>query len=247
MKIVISQPMFFPWIGLFEQLKLADVFIYYDDVQYPTSSSFINRVQIKTMQNDTSWLSLPVKKHPTYSKILEVNIAPSDIWLKTHEGLLNHAFMKTKYKNDVFDLYLKVVSKNFKDISSFNIFAFEEIAKYFNIINQKRIYRSSELNIQGKSSQRLLEICKYFGASEYITGWGAKNYIDYKIFEEEKIKICYMDYNKTEYPQKFGSFTPYVSILDLIANCGQDGSKYINSQAQYWKDTNEGDQNGSRQ
>ena len=47
-KIVISQPMLFPWIGIFEQIKLSDVYVHYDDAQLPQGRSFINRVQIKT-------------------------------------------------------------------------------------------------------------------------------------------------------------------------------------------------------
>ena len=43
MIVVISQPMFFPWIGMFEQIKAADVFLHYDDVQMPQGRSFISR------------------------------------------------------------------------------------------------------------------------------------------------------------------------------------------------------------
>ena len=45
--VVISQPMLFPWVGMFEQVALADVFVHYDDVQF-SKGSFTNRVQLKT-------------------------------------------------------------------------------------------------------------------------------------------------------------------------------------------------------
>ncbi len=45
-----------------------------------------------------------------------------------------------------------------------------------------------------------------------------------------------MDYRKTPYPQLHGEFTPYVSILDLIANTGGESGDYINSGTIYWKE-----------
>ena len=46
-RVVISQSMLFPWVGLLEQMRLADVFVHYDDVQF-SKGSFVNRVQVKT-------------------------------------------------------------------------------------------------------------------------------------------------------------------------------------------------------
>ena len=45
MILVVSQPMYFPWVGLLEQIRLSDQFVHYDDVQY--TRGFYNRVQVK--------------------------------------------------------------------------------------------------------------------------------------------------------------------------------------------------------
>jgi hypothetical protein len=76
---------------------------------------------------------------------------------------------------------------------------------------------------------------KSFKCNTYITGWGAKNYIDYSLFESNDIDIQYMDYEKKEYPQLHGEFTPFVSILDLIANVGRAGIENINSKSKSYK------------
>lgn len=54
--------------------------------------------------------------------------------------------------------------------------------------------------------------------------------------EKENISLEYMNYSINSYEQMFGEFTPYVTILDLIANEGKDGEKYINSKSIYWKE-----------
>ena len=61
MKAVISQPMYFPWVGMFEQVRLCDIFVYYNDVQF-SKGSFTNRVQIKAPNNEGfKWLTVPLK------------------------------------------------------------------------------------------------------------------------------------------------------------------------------------------
>ena len=44
--VVISQPMYFPWVGMLEQMALADVWVHLDDAQF-SKGGFFNRVQIK--------------------------------------------------------------------------------------------------------------------------------------------------------------------------------------------------------
>lgn len=232
-KIVISQPMFLPWVGMFEQLNLSDTFVHYDDVQFPQGSSFINRVQLKT-KDGIKWLSVPIDKKNSGKLINETLISYAENWQEKHVGSLQHAFAKCRYKNDVFILLEKIYSHKFETISDLNIFSFELIADYFEM--SRKFILSSSIETNTHSSQKLLDIIKNIGGNKYITGMGALNYIDYDLFEKENIQIDYMNYLKTPYSQQFDSFTPYVTILDLIANEGKAGKKLMNSTAVYWKE-----------
>jgi len=69
----------------------------------------------------------------------------------------------------------------------------------------------------------------------YITGHGAANYLDHQLFEKAGISVEYMNYKMRPYKQAYGQFTPYVSILDLIANAGKAGKKYLTPQTISWK------------
>ena len=55
--VVVSQSMYFPWCGLLDQIRQADVFVYYDDVQLVRG--FCNRVQVKTLQG-YKWITVPL-------------------------------------------------------------------------------------------------------------------------------------------------------------------------------------------
>ena len=233
--IVISQPMFFPWIGLFEQIKLSNIFVHYDDVQLPQGRSFTNRVQIKS-KDGIIWLTVPLKRESGKGLIKEAQIASDLNWKDKHLKILAGNYAKAPFKNEMLDLVNDVYSNNFEKISDLNIYSLELICKYLGLWEGKDFYKSSDLGFQSVSSQKLLDTVRYFHGDVYVTGLGALNYIDYNLFEDSNIRIEYMDYQKLEYPQNFGDFTPYVSILDAIAYHGTNAQNYIQSKSKYWKE-----------
>lgn len=231
--IVISQPMFLPWIGIFEQLNLCDIFVHYDDVQFPQGRSFINRVQIKT-KDGIKWLTVPIDKKKSGKYINSTHISYNENWKIKHLNLIYQNYSKAKYIDTLMSLLDTIYNEKFETISDLNIHSFSVISKYLEL--EKEIYKSSKLNINSSSSQRLLNICKSFNCNEYITGLGALNYINYELFEKNNVKINYMDYKKTPYTQLHSDFTPFVSIIDLIANKGNFSKENISSEKIYWKD-----------
>lgn len=226
--------MFFPWIGFFEQLRLADTFVYYDDVQF-SKGSFTNRVQVWN-GSKVDWLSVPTLKQSLQQNICDVSIDQSKNWRRKHLEKLQQSYARAPYCDEMIDLVTAVYEQNHSDIATLSINSIETVSSYFGLAKNKTILKSSELEIGGHSSQRVLDIVKHFNGDTYITGHGAKNYLKHDIFEQQQVTVKYMDYQKLVYQQLGPVFTPYISILDLIANCGAQGKQYICSPAQYWKE-----------
>lgn len=233
MRIVISQPMFFPWVGIFEQIKLSDVFIHYDDVQFPQGRSFISRVQIKT-NNGVNWLTAPVNRTESGRLINQTVLVSDNDWRAHHLQTLKHSYARAPFFDEMYELVKEIYSFPTDNLSSFNCNCIEKIASYLNI--KTTFFKSSDIGFKSSSSEKLLDLCLHFGATDYITGLGAINYLDYSIFENSSIKVNYMNYEKRSYPQLHGEFTPFVSVLDGIANLGKNASSLIYSNAVYWKD-----------
>ena len=61
MIVSIHQPNYLPWLGYFDKIIKSDIFVIFDDVQYPRGKKgfFGNRNQIKT-NNGKMWLTVPV-------------------------------------------------------------------------------------------------------------------------------------------------------------------------------------------
>ncbi|HDM77644.1 MAG TPA: hypothetical protein ENG51_14410, partial [Deltaproteobacteria bacterium] len=58
MRGVILQPGYLPWLGFFDQMAWADVFVLYDDVQF-TKRDWRSRNRIRTA-NGVTWLTVPI-------------------------------------------------------------------------------------------------------------------------------------------------------------------------------------------
>lgn len=234
MKVVISQPMFFPWIGMFEQIRLADVYVHYGDVQF-SKGSFVNRVQIKTAQG-VKWLTVPLQNLSLGQVIDEVEINNSIDWRKQHKGILMQAYAKAPYLDQMMGLVDEAYRLQVGTIGALSRRTIKVCCDFFELGIGKRFIDVKELVIEGKSSQRVFDIVRSLEGTQYITGWGARKYLDHQLFENAGISVEYMDYEKSHYPQLHGEFTPYVSILDLVANVGKNGAEYIRSNTINWKE-----------
>jgi hypothetical protein len=110
------------------------------------------------------------------------------------------------------------------------------LTRYFDLDHRLQWRNVAELGIGGASSNRVLDVVRALGGTRYITGHGARNYLDHEAFEAAGIEVHYMNYRRIPYPQRHGEFTPYVSALDLVAQCGREGIEYIQPATIPWRE-----------
>ncbi|MGO4326834.1 WbqC family protein [Cupriavidus sp. 2TAF22] len=233
-RLVISQPMYFPWVGMLEQVRLADTFVFYDDVQF-SRGGFGNRVQVKTAQG-MRWMTVPLRGLRLGQRIDAVEVDDGTGWRAQHRELLRQAYRDAPHVQDMLALVDEVLALPTTSLSELTQASMLALADYFGVAGGKPFARSSALGIPGEKSQRVLDVCKRMEAGRYITGHGARNYLDHELFERNAVTVEYMDYAMHPYPQRHGAFTPYVSGLDLVANCGRAGASQICSGTIAWRD-----------
>lgn len=233
-RIVISQSMLFPWVGLLEQVRLADVFVHYDDVQF-SKGGFVNRVQIKTTEG-VRWLTVPLASLHLGQRIDEVRIASPTHWRDAHMKLLQRSFAGAPFATDALELAEGVYFNDYAHVGALARASLLALVRYFGLDADTRFVDAAELGIPGCSSERVLAVVRTLGGKTYITGHGASHYLDHLGFECQGVSVEYVNYRCLPYPQAHGAFTPYVSGLDLVANCGREGMRYIASDTLTWRD-----------
>jgi hypothetical protein len=229
--VVISQPMLFPWPGFFELIECADIFVHLDDVQF-SKGSFTNRVQIKH-PSGIKWMTAPLKSKGLSKKINLLETADVD-WKKKHRELVSQSLSKASYLPGVLDLFDFVYSsESFVDLL---ISSVENSSLLINSSPPKSWLRSSDLRIGGTSWERVLAIVSALGGDRYVTAHGAVNYLNHVEFERQGVAVEYVQYSKTAYTQLNGCFTPYVSVLDPLANLGSKSREIIRPKTLGWRE-----------
>ena len=128
---------------------------------------------------------------------------------------------------DALDLVEEVYQTDYNNLGALSRASMLAILNYFDIAGSCQFFDVKDLKISGKGNDRVLSIVQAVNGNNYITGHGAINYLDHRGFEAAGVTVKYMNYQSLHYKQLHGSFTPYVSALDLIANCGKEGEGFI--------------------
>jgi hypothetical protein len=233
MKVVILQPSYIPWRGYFDQIRRADLFIFYDDVQYD-KHGWRNRNQIKTSQGK-QWLTIPVHSKGVTKgiPINQIKIDWSKPWAKNHLKALTFAYAKAPHFRSYLPWLESMYTRRDEFLADFTVDTTIELARKLGI-SHTQFMRSSELDdMDSQKTDRLVQILTRVDASHYITGPSAREYIEPHKFDTAGIALEYMEYNYPEYSQLYPPYDPYVSILDLMFMTGAEALKYIDSRGEY--------------
>ena len=226
-RLAIVQPCYIPWKGYFDLIGLSDEFVILDDVQY-AKNTWYNRNRLKSPAG-LKWLTLPVlRSGPSFKPINEVGIA--DGWARKHLDFIAQNYRKAPY----FDVFFPKLEKTYENAEKCT--SLLEIDRIFieffcrELDIRTPIVLSSQIGAEGRSSQRVLDICIKRKADIYLSGPAAQTYLDLEKFAEAGIAVEWMDYSGyREYPQLHGAFEHAVSIVDLVLNTGPEAAGYLKS------------------
>ena len=227
MKGTILQPTYLSWLGYFEMISSSDVFVVFDHVQFERKS-WQQRNRIKTANGVVS-LTVPVQKMPREAKISEMKISyegcnPLEKHWKTIELAYKKAPYFLRYKSD----FEKVYSEKFVLLRDLNVRIIKLICNILDI--KTKIVLSSDLNLKDEKmakTEKVVNLCKNQGITQLYDAGGAEEILDKSLFEKENIEITFQNFQHPEYPQLWGEFVPYLSIIDLIFNQGEKSSLII--------------------
>jgi len=227
LKLAIIQPSYIPWRGYFHQIQKADVFMFYDDVQYD-KHGWRNRNRVKT-KNGTIWLTIPVAARGNVvesTKILEIRCASKN-WGRKHWATLQQSYGKAPHFERYAPLLEEFYARQEDRLAELTIDLTRRLARELGI-ERTRFVRSSELaGIEGTATDRLIALVRAVGADHFISGPSAREYIDEAKLAAARVTLEYMRYEYPEYEQLHPPYDPHVSILDLLFMRGESAGELI--------------------
>src|ERR1700736_1316205 len=208
MKAVILQPSYIPWRGFFHQIQKADVFVFYDDVQFD-KRGWRNRNRIKTPQG-SRWLTIPVHSRGhqlEHTPINAIEISWDTDWSRIHRRTLQQHYRKAPFFDRYATLLDSFFSRHDRLLADFVIDFTVALAGELGLTGTQFI-RSSSLHATGEKTDRLLDVLQKIGATHYISGPSARAYLDEGKLATAGISVEFMTYEYPEYPQLHPPYDP---------------------------------------
>ncbi len=212
----IHQPNFFPWLGYFDKIRRADVFVFLDDVAYGKSGSgmgsWTNRVQID-IQGRPAWFGCPVRRCPGRQAIRDVEIDDSRPWRHRLLRTLDLNYKQAPGFAAAMELLQSLLGHPERRLASFNEHAVRKITVSLGL--ECRFVHQSQLAVTGRGTQLLIGITKAVGADAYLCGGGAAGYQEDRLFAPNGIELVYQNFEMRPYRDP-DRFLPGLSVIDYL-------------------------------
>ncbi|HIJ74266.1 MAG TPA: WbqC family protein [Candidatus Hydrogenedentes bacterium] len=216
MLVGIHQLHYLPWLRYFEKIARVDVFIALDNIQF-TKNGWQNRNKIKTASGE-ALLTVPVYAQlgQTLDAILINDGVP---WRKKHWRTIEQNYKKAPFFAQHCRFLEETYGQPWHRLNALNRHLLDYFLAALGIRTPVRL--SSELDVPGTATERLVNLVRAVGGTRYYTGAFALDaYLDAELFAEAAIDIETQQWHSPEYGQLHGPYLPDLSILDLVLNCG---------------------------
>ncbi len=223
------QPNYLPYCGFFHKLALCDVFAIVDTPQFVKRGPFgwQHRNKIRT-KDGWMWLTVPVlTKGKYHQRICDTEINNNIDWRRKHWRSICLNYKSAPYFAGHSDFFEALYRKNWTSLADLNTEIILYMAKALKI--STKIVKCSELDIDGRGSDLLINICRKLGAAEYLSGIHGRDYIDMDAINRSGIKVVFQDFKHPVYGQGYGDFIPNLSAIDLLFRRGDEAAELISN------------------
>lgn len=223
--VVIHQPDFVPYTGFFHRFLRADLYVVLDHVQFVYGSrAWTHRDKIKTPQGE-KWLSISVKKAPRDTAINKIELSTKTDWRTNNLNVIEANYRAAPFYSEILPSIEALYAIPYKMLSDFNLASITLLMDMLDV--NTPLILSSSLNPQGVKNDLMIDLLNKVGATHYMSGVGAKAYLDPELFEKFNIQLVWQNFEQPIYHQLFGDFIPYLSTLDMLFNCGIEESRKL--------------------
>ena len=219
MRLAGHQPDYLPYLGFFARMYEVDLFLYVDHVQFEKKSwQSRNRIRGK---DGSLLLSVPVVTAGRHTQgIASTEISNlSGTWRRKHWKSIVGNYKKAPYFTHHSDFFETLFAKDWRFLVDLNLTIIQYVRSYLGI--EVPVERTSVRIWCGKKTDLLVELCRHYGADEYVSGEGGRQYVDDQILLSNGIASSYTSFHHPIYRQLYNPFVPNMSIIDALFNEGR--------------------------
>jgi hypothetical protein len=217
MRVTIHQPQFLPWLGYLDKIDQADLFIVLDTVQFK-KNEWQNRNRIRA-SNGWQWLTVPVLQQ-FGQRIDRVLINPTAAWKAQHLRALDMHYARAPYRHQYLSQLRELYAMPWTKLSDLNQATVQWLLQAYGVTTP--VHRASQYTAREEPTDRLIDLCQAVGATQYLAGAGAEQYMERARFRASGIELELQTFQHPIYRQMYEPFEPNLSALDLLLLQGPD-------------------------
>jgi hypothetical protein len=213
MQVAIMQPYFLPYVGYYQLIAAADVFVVYDNIKY-TKKGWINRNRF-LLNDQEALFSLSLKKASDACTVVERELSPDF----DREGLLRQllsAYVHAPYYESTRPMLREIIGHPENNLFRYIHHSLVKTCAHIGIDTEIRISSEIDIDHDLKGQSKVLALCQASGASMYLNAIGGTELYERKIFKDRGIELKFIKSKPFDYPQFSAPFVPWLSIIDVL-------------------------------
>ena len=207
------QPYLFPYVGYFQLISSADVFVVYDNIQY-TKKGWVNRNRILVNGSD-AYITAPLRKDSDYLDIRDRELS-AEFDRRALLNRLRGAYLRAPHFSETMEVVAGIVDHNEDNLFGYLEHSIRALCDHLAI--GTRIVRSSELaadhTLRGQA--RVIDICRSLGADAYVNAVGGRDLYSHDEFRAAGLELSFIESAPLVYDQFGAEFVPWLSIIDVL-------------------------------
>jgi hypothetical protein len=224
--VAIHQPNFLPWLGYFNKIAHADVFVVLDNVQLTkTGGSWVNRVRL-VAGGRVVWATAPVERsYHGVRAIREIRLATGP-WRRKLVETVRAGYARAPYFDAVFPWLRELLTNPEDRLADYNLHAIHSLRAVLRL-DAGMLVRASSLSVEGRGTALLVALVQAVGGEAYLCGGGAAGYQDSAAFAAVGLEVVEQAFRHPVYPQTAPEFVAGLSVVDALMRCGVEGTREL--------------------
>jgi hypothetical protein len=226
MILSMHQPSYFPWLGLLDKINRSDAHVMMDEVQL-SDSAYQHRNLFLTADGRVKFLTIPlVKKGYLERSFREIEIARSD-WRNDHFNFIANTYRKHPFAREVMPQLEAFYAVEYRLLADAVLASMRLSLDFFAIKTRLILQSEIEYDHCTRRGDLVVALARAAGARCYLSGTGAKAYLDESAFPGD-VTVRYNHFTHPTYQQQGApTFQPGLACVDALFNLGTEGARVL--------------------
>ncbi len=231
------QPYFFPHIGYFQLIHAVDRFFLYDNLDY-SRGGWINRNRILVVRGRPTFLSVPIRGRKITKTIRDTILLEDPHWRLSLQRSIHTCYSRSPYFRETLQLVEEILFLETSSLAEINKRCITGVCNHLGvdteILTDSTPFDALEFELRQRPGTdpirkvtRAIELCRALGADVFINAIGGRALYDKEVFARHGVRVFFVQTRPHTYPQRAATFHPSLSIIDVLMNCGRDGTRRL--------------------